>query len=90
MMGIINRIMWSVGLLAIVVLFVALHIFIGLYVISLAVVPLTWAYAAATGRSYHFVIDQSQFLYIVNRFGQWAWFLTACVAVAYILFWANL
>jgi hypothetical protein len=89
-MGIINRIFWSLWIIAILCLFLALNVFIGLYVISLIVVPLTWAYAAATGRSYHFVIDQSQFLYIVNRIGQWSWFLTACLAVTYILIWANL
>jgi len=81
--------MWAIGTLAVLALFLALNVFIGLYLISLAVVPATWAYAALTGRSYHFVIDQSEMLYRVNRFGQWAWVVTGCLSVAYAAVWSN-
>lgn len=89
-MNMLNRLVSLVGLVGIVALFLALNIFIGLYLISLAVVPLTWAYAAAVGRSYEFVIHQSEMLYQINRFGRLAWLVTACLAVAYVAVWANL
>jgi hypothetical protein len=36
------------------------------------IVPITWAYSQLTGQTYHFVIDQSDMLYKLNIFGQWA------------------
>lgn len=89
-MGLINRFIYTISALAFVALVVALNVFMGLYFISLAVVPATWVYALATGQSYHFVIDQSAMLYRVNKFGQWAWLITACLAVSYLVFWKNL
>lgn len=85
----VNSFIWVLGALAVVGLFVALNFFIGLYLISLAVVPATWAYSALVGRSYSFVVDQSELLYRLNRFGQWAWLVTACLAVTYVFVWAN-
>ena len=85
----LNRLLSALGFLALVALFFAFNVFIGLYLISLLLVPVTWLYAAATGRSYSFVVDQSAMLYQLNKFGQWAWLATACAAVAYLTIWKN-
>jgi hypothetical protein len=88
-MGAINRLFWAVGVIALLAIFLAFNIFIGLYVISLLVVPITWLWSVLTGKSYHYVIDQSAILYRINRFGQWAWFLTICLVISYVIFWSN-
>jgi hypothetical protein len=47
-------------------------IFFSLALVSMLIVPTTWVYAQLTGQSYNFVIDQSDMLYKLNIFGQWA------------------
>jgi len=47
-------------------------IFFSLALVSMLIVPATWVYAQLTGQSYNFVIDQSNMLYKLNIFGQWA------------------
>lgn len=50
----------------------AIKVFIALAVVSMLIVPLTWIYAKLAGQSYNFTIDQSNMLYKLNKFGQWA------------------
>ena len=59
-------------LLLIVGIVVFFPIFLSLAFLSMLIVPITWAYSQLTGQSYHFVIDQSDMLYKLNIFGQWA------------------
>lgn len=51
---------------------VAFNIFIIVSLLSMAIVPLTWIYSKVVGRSYNFVMDQSEIIYKLNKFGQWS------------------
>lgn len=59
-------------LLVIIFCVVFFHAFIALVFLSMAIVPLTWAYAQLMGQSYSFTIDQSEILYRLNILGQWS------------------
>jgi len=59
-------------LLLIVGIVVFFPIFLSIAFLSMLIVPITWAYSQLTGQTYHFVIDQSDMLYKLNIFGQWA------------------
>jgi hypothetical protein len=59
-------------LLLIIFCVVFFHVFIVLVFLSMAIVPLTWAYAQLMGQSYSFTIDQSEILYRLNILGQWS------------------
>ncbi len=50
----------------------ALNAFIALSIISMVIVPLTYLYSLIIGKSYNFVIDQSNILFKINKIGQWS------------------
>jgi len=50
------------------------------------IVPLTWAYAQLTGISYNRLIDQSDMLYKLNIFGQWALLIGGAIFLFSLLF----
>lgn len=59
-------------LFLIIALIILVKVFIGLVILSVLIVPLTWIYSKIAGQSYHFTIDQSEILYKLNNFGQWS------------------
>ena len=76
-------------LLSVIVLLlvVFINIFVALAVVSMLIVPLTWLYAKVVGQSYNFTIDQSDMLYKLNKFGQWALLIGGSLAVLYFVFY---
>ena len=66
---------------------VAFEVFVAIAIVSMAIVPLTLAYAKLAGQSYNFTIDQSNMLYKLNKFGQWSLLIGGSIllVVHYIL-----
>lgn len=83
----INRLLSIAGFFALLLLLIAANVLIGMFFLSLAIVPITWLWAKITDQSYSVLIDSSNMLYKLNRFGQWAWLITICLLITYILFW---
>ena len=68
-------------------LVVFINIFVALAVVSMLIVPLTWLYAKLVGRSYNFIIDQSDMLYKLNKFGQWSLLIGGSLTALYFIFY---
>lgn len=82
MRSLVNLIVFLLGIIAIVFF----PIFISLTFLSMLIVPLTWAYAQLTGISYNRLIDQSDMLYKLNIFGQWALLIGGAIFLFSLLF----
>jgi hypothetical protein len=67
-----NKAISYLVLFLVVLLVFAFKVLIGLAVLSILIVPLTWIYSKIVGQSYNFTIDQSNMLYKLNKFGQWS------------------
>jgi hypothetical protein len=67
-----NKAISYLVLFLLVLLVFAFKVLIGLAVLSILIVPLTWIYSKIVGQSYNFTIDQSNMLYKLNKFGQWS------------------
>ena len=73
----------NLGLLFLTILFiVAVNLFIAVAIASVLIVPFTFLYSKLIGKSYNYVIDQSNMLYKLNKFGQWMLFF----GTVYILY----
>lgn len=59
-------------LFLVVICFLAINILVGVAILSMLIVPLTYLYSLISKQSYSFVIDQSNMLYKLNKFGQWS------------------
>ena len=59
-------------LILLIVLVFVFQAFIAFAIVSMFIVPLTYLYSLVIGRSYNFVIDQSNILYKMNKLGQWS------------------
>ena len=80
MRSIINFI-WSLFWVVVILMIIFLKIVVGLIVVIMASVPLTFLYAKLTHRSYSFTIDQSSFLYRINQIGKFLWFIFLCYLI---------
>lgn len=60
------------GFFLFIFLIFAFNILVSLSILSMLIVPATWVYSKMIGRSYNSVIDSSNMLYKLNKFGQWA------------------
>jgi len=69
------------GFIILCAIIISIPILIGLVLISISIVPLTWLYAQITGKSYSFVCDQSELLYRLNKFGKIVLFCGLCFIV---------
>lgn len=79
----------NLGILFIIIILVILvKAFIGLVILSVLIVPLTWIYSKICGQSYNFTIDQSEMLYKLNKFGQWS-MVFGLAFVIYLLFYNH-
>jgi len=67
-----NKAISYLVLFLLILLVFAFKILIGLAVLSMLIVPITWIYSKIVGQSYNFTIDQSNILYKLNIFGQWS------------------
>jgi hypothetical protein len=81
-----RNIISSLGLFFLVILFIAFKILVALTIVSMAIVPLTWIYAKLAGQSYNFTIDQSNMLYKLNKFGQWALLIGGSLLFVHFIF----
>jgi hypothetical protein len=50
------------------------------------IVPGTWVYSKLIGASYNWVLDQSDMLYKLNIFGQWALVIGGSILLFGLLF----
>ena len=73
--------------LGLFLLFIILLLLVALAVVSMLIVPLTWLYAKLVGRSYNFIIDQSDMLYKLNKFGQWSLLIGGSLTALYFIFY---
>jgi len=83
----INRLFSVVGFFLTLLILIAFNVLIGLFFLSLAIVPATWLWAKLTNQSYFALIYTSNMLYKINIFGQWAWLITVCISITYFVFW---
>jgi hypothetical protein len=81
-----ERIFKLLGVMLVVLLFFAIKIFIGLAIISISIVPLTFVYCLVTGRSYSSTIDSSNMLYKLNKMGQWSIITALAIGIFYVIF----
>lgn len=79
----INLLFW----IFIISIFILSPFFIGLVIVSMSIVPLTWLYAKITGKNYYYVIDQSNMLYKLNKFGQWMLLIGFCYFIGLLIIW---
>ncbi len=82
----LERLLKIIGIFIILMLFFAIKIFIGLAILSLAIVPITGLYCLITGRSYSSVIDSNGVVYMLNKMGQYSYLGLAGLIIFYLLF----
>ena len=77
----LDRIIGMFGYLAFFLILIGLPILIGVAILSMLMVPLTYLFSVATERSYNSVIDSSDMLYKLNKLGQWTWLIVGSIVV---------
>lgn len=82
----LERLLKIIGILIIVMLFFAIKVFIGLAILSLAIVPITGIYCLIAGRSYSSVIDSNGVVYMLNKMGQYSYLGLAGLIIFYLFF----
>lgn len=82
----LERLLKIVGILVIVMLFFAIKIFIGIAILSLAIVPTTGLYCLIAGRSYNSVIDSDGIVYMLNKMGQYSYLALFGLGIFYLIF----
>jgi len=83
-MNFLERILKIFGLFAIIILFFSIQAFIGIAILSMMIVPLTLLYCKMSDRSYNSVLDSSETLYRLNKFGQWSILFVIGLVIFYI------
>jgi hypothetical protein len=83
-MNFLERILKIFGLFAVIILFFSIQAFIGIAILSMMIVPLTLLYCKMSNRSYNSVLDSSETLYRLNKFGQWSILFVVGLAIFYI------
>lgn len=78
------------GVLLILALILAFNVFLALCILSLLIVPATWAYSKMLGRSYNSIIDSSDMLYKLNKFGQWSLVIFGTIFLIYFIIFNNI
>lgn len=73
----------SILLLGLIALVLFIKVLISVAILSMLIVPITYLYAKLVGKSYSSVIDMSNILYKLNKFGQWS----IVIVVSFILFY---
>ena len=68
----LERLVKLFGILIIIAAILGIQIFIGIAILSMLIVPLTYLYCFIVKRSYNSVIDSSGILYKLNKLGQWS------------------
>lgn len=81
----LKSILGYMSFMVLLILAMLFPIFIGLVVISVLIVPITLIYSKVIGQSYSFVIDQSNLLYKMNKFGQNSLVVISCILAFVIL-----
>jgi hypothetical protein len=80
----LDRILGLFGVLALFAVIIGFQVFVGLAILSMLIVPITYLFCLVNGRSYNSVIDSSNMLYKMNKFGQWVWLVIIAIVVFYI------
>lgn len=78
------------GFLLILALILAFNAILALGILSMLIVPATWVYSKMSGRSYNSVIDSSDMLYKLNKFGQWALVIFGSIFLIYFIIFNNI
>lgn len=73
-----KKLLISLSIVLLIAIVLAMKAFIAVAIVSMFIVPLTYLYSLLIGRSYNFVIDQSNILYKMNILGQWS--LVICIS----------
>jgi hypothetical protein len=73
------------GFLFFIFLIFAFNVLVSLVILSMLIVPATWVYSKMIGRSYNSVIDSSNMLYKLNKFGQWALVIFGSIYFMYLI-----
>ncbi len=74
------------GFVLFLTLLFAINIFIAMSILSILIVPTTFVYSKIKGRSYNSVIDSSNILYKLNKFGQWMLVISAAIILLSIIY----
>jgi len=82
----LNSLLKLIVFLMLIALIFAIKIFIGLAILSILIVPLTFIYSLTSGRSYNSIIDSSNILYKLNKFGQWSMIVSSAILLFYFIF----
>lgn len=73
------------GFFLFVFLILAFNILISIAILSMLIVPITWVYSKMVDRSYNSVIDSSDMLYKLNKFGQWSLVIFGSIFLIYFI-----
>lgn len=73
------------GTIMLLMLFLAINVFIAMSILSVLIVPITFLYSKFIGRSYNSVIDSSNMLYKLNKFGQWTLVISLAITLLVLL-----
>ena len=82
----LNSLLKLIVFLMLIAFIFAIKIFIGLAILSILIVPLTFIYSLTSGRSYNSIIDSSNILYKLNKFGQWSMIVSLAILLFYFIF----
>lgn len=82
----LNSLLKLIVFLMLIAFIFAIKIFIGLAILSILIVPLTFIYSLTSGRSYNSIIDSSNILYKLNKFGQWSMIVSSAILLFYFIF----
>lgn len=83
----LERLTRLLGIIIFILIIFAIKIFIGLIIMSIIIVPITYLYCRLTGRSYHSVMDSSELLYRANKWGQGAIIVLIAIGIFYGVIW---
>jgi len=85
-----DRFLKLFGIVMFLTLIFAINIFIILSILSILIVPITLTYSIIIGRSYNSVIDSSNMLYRLNKFGQWGLLIAGTITILILVYnWNN-
>jgi len=80
-----HRLFGLIYILMLIGIIVGIPIIIGIIVMSICIVPVTWAYSLAIGESYNSVCDSSNFLYKLNKLGKYSIFIGLVGLIGFIV-----
>lgn len=64
---------------------VMIHLLVGLAILSIIAVPITYFYSLTTGQSYSQVCDSSNIIYNLNRIGKYSFIILLSILIGYLV-----